>query len=268
MELAEVSSPISLLLVSVRDKPEARAAIVGGCDILDVKEPRRGSLGMADVEAIRDIIETARQEPLVRDLKNPSAVIATNRGHLPVSAALGEIVDWLETDEIPQLPPGLEFAKLGPAGLAGCSNWPAQWREVRVRFERGLSKPPSWVAVCYVDWELAGAPNPEEIIEHGTEAGCPFVLFDTWNKQAGSLLDWAAPELLAGWIDRIHGAGMRVALAGNVTTKTLIDIVPLQPDLIAVRGAVCEELDRTAGINQRAVQGFKEEMATARLAVR
>ncbi|GIS63269.1 MAG: hypothetical protein CM1200mP2_54940 [Planctomycetaceae bacterium] len=35
------------LLVSVRSGQEARAAIEGGCAVLDVKEPAHGPLGMA-----------------------------------------------------------------------------------------------------------------------------------------------------------------------------------------------------------------------------
>ena len=114
----------------------------------------------------------------------------------------------------------------------------------------------------------ARAPCPEEIIEQGAEAGCPFVLFDTWKKQAGTLLDWASPELLANWIGRIHALGMRAALAGSVQSKMLPDVVALQPDVIAVRGGVCDRLDRTASVCEEAVRAFKEEMQSARLALR
>ena len=37
------------LLVSVRDAVEAAAALQGDCDLLDVEDPTRGSLGMAPV---------------------------------------------------------------------------------------------------------------------------------------------------------------------------------------------------------------------------
>ena len=36
------------LLVSVRNASEARAAINGGADVIDIKEPDHGPLGMAD----------------------------------------------------------------------------------------------------------------------------------------------------------------------------------------------------------------------------
>ena len=48
------------LLVSVRNLAEARAAIEGGCDRLDVKEPSRGPLGKADASVIAEIAAFAR----------------------------------------------------------------------------------------------------------------------------------------------------------------------------------------------------------------
>ena len=36
---------------------EARIALAGGADVIDVKEPRRGSLGAADAEVVADVVE-------------------------------------------------------------------------------------------------------------------------------------------------------------------------------------------------------------------
>jgi len=65
------------LLVSVRDAAEARAALVGGADLIDVKEPSRGSLGRAEADTI-------------------AAVAHAVGGRTPVSAALGELRDWAD----------------------------------------------------------------------------------------------------------------------------------------------------------------------------
>ena len=62
------------LLVSVRDAMEARAALHGGADLIDIKEPRAGSLGSAEVGTWREICE----------------VVATAK---PLSVALGELLD-------------------------------------------------------------------------------------------------------------------------------------------------------------------------------
>jgi uncharacterized protein (UPF0264 family) len=63
------------LLVSVRDVAEAEAALAGGADIIDIKEPRRGALGMADAAMIAEIVACVDRR-------------------VPVSAALGELREW------------------------------------------------------------------------------------------------------------------------------------------------------------------------------
>ena len=59
------------LLVSVRSADEVAAALEGGADIIDVKEPAKGPLGMAEAEVV-------------------AAVVDRVKGKVPVSAAMGE----------------------------------------------------------------------------------------------------------------------------------------------------------------------------------
>ncbi|MES1213307.1 MAG: (5-formylfuran-3-yl)methyl phosphate synthase, partial [Singulisphaera sp.] len=44
------------LLVSVRDANEARDALLGGADLIDLKEPTRGSLGRVDSAMIGEVV--------------------------------------------------------------------------------------------------------------------------------------------------------------------------------------------------------------------
>ena len=59
------------LLISVADAAEARIALEGDADIIDVKDPARGTLGSADSAVLREVVE----------------VVGAAR---PVSAALGD----------------------------------------------------------------------------------------------------------------------------------------------------------------------------------
>src|SRR5947209_7136474 len=95
------------LLVSVRNVSEAEAALAGGCDVLDIKEPGRGAMGMADLATIADI---------VRRVRDTDAAI-------PMSVALGEVMDWEKERSVPQLPDGIAYLKLGTAGLGNASDW-------------------------------------------------------------------------------------------------------------------------------------------------
>ena len=70
--IAAVGAVMTRLLVSVRSAAEAEAALRGGADVIDVKEPGRGPLGRADDAVIADVVRLVA-------------------GRRPVSAALGEL---------------------------------------------------------------------------------------------------------------------------------------------------------------------------------
>src|SRR5436309_16136851 len=74
------------LLVSVRSSEEAIAALEGGADIIDVKEPRRGSLGAADPGTVSEIIRVINRRA-------------------PVTAAFGELVELSESQPIGEMGP-------------------------------------------------------------------------------------------------------------------------------------------------------------------
>ena len=66
------------LLVSVRSVAEARIALAGGVDLIDVKEPRRGSLGAADAGIIAEIVAHVAKLFLSRELAQPATANAAN----------------------------------------------------------------------------------------------------------------------------------------------------------------------------------------------
>src|SRR5205807_1071510 len=81
----KIEATLARLLVSVRSPDEALAAIKGGADIIDVKEPAHGPLGRADAAVWR----------AVREAVPPS---------IPVSVALGEWDEWRHGDlKVPNL---------------------------------------------------------------------------------------------------------------------------------------------------------------------
>ena len=92
------------LLVSVRDAAEARGALAGGADIVDVKEPSRGALGRADAAVWAEIAAVCRAA-------SPSPRTA-------MSVALGEATEHTGSAAVPVVPAGVRWAKLGLAGLA------------------------------------------------------------------------------------------------------------------------------------------------------
>jgi uncharacterized protein (UPF0264 family) len=209
---------VAKLLVSVRSQAEALAALAGGADVIDVKEPRHGSLGRATPSiwcAVREVVPT----------------------QIPLSVALGELNDWRDANDmnVPALSaPGISYCKIG-LSLAR-PDWCARWRAFCRRWNQLVLSPPGWVAVAYIDWRAARAPDPDSIIRAAVEFDdCHGVLFDTWGKSVGTLLDdtWK-PRL-----DRVRDTGRFVALAGSLDVEAIGRLAVLEPDIFAVRGAAC-----------------------------
>jgi hypothetical protein len=176
-----------------------------------------------------------------------------------VSVALGELSDWLARRRTIEECSWerIDFRKLGLAHAD--PSWRHQWRELRARFQGESSGRPGgeplWVAVAYLDWEAAWAPDPESVIgEAAAISDCPGVLFDTWDKTRRIPFD----RTVARWIARAKEAGRFVALAGSLDEAAIRRLRPLAPDLFAVRGAACRGGDRNAPVERDRVARLVE----------
>jgi uncharacterized protein (UPF0264 family) len=199
----------SRLLVSVRSAGEAIAALEGGADLIDVKEPSRGPLGAADRNVVEDVILAVR-------------------GRVPVSVALGEWVDY----SAGPLPGGVTFAKWGLSGLADLLPRPV--RAIRNHGGGGLP-----VLVAYADHERAGSPPVPAVVKAACELRFPAFLIDTAVKDGTTLLDYLNLAALAQLRARLAGSEVRVAFAGSLRLDSIRRLLPVAPDWFAVRGAAC-----------------------------
>jgi uncharacterized protein (UPF0264 family) len=88
------------LLVSVRNVHEAAAALAGGADIVDAKEPSMGALGAVALPIFRDMC-------------------AMVGARAPISAALGDVASAAEVEALARAYAfaGASFAKIGFAGM-------------------------------------------------------------------------------------------------------------------------------------------------------
>jgi hypothetical protein len=237
------------LLVSVRDASEAQAAFEGGADLIDVKEPSRGSLGMADASTIKAIIRR------VSELAGP------NRP--PVSAALGEASEWIDHRAAADLTVAPDFVKLGLAGLGDRSDWVRDWTALRKRIEEPFERPLSWISVIYADWKAARAPEPRAILDAAIATRCAGLLLDTWSKQHGNLLDCFAHSELEEIIRLARQAGLMIALAGRISIEALPKLAGCEVDIIAIRSAACRDGQRDGLVDSQAVSAFKRAVLQA-----
>jgi uncharacterized protein (UPF0264 family) len=211
----------------------------GGADIIDVKEPNRGSLGMADSATIQDIVKLVA-------------------GRVPVSVALGE---YRADPRIPDLN-GVTWAKLGLRGL---------WRRTRnsktlaplLSFAEAI-QPVGLVGVVYADDRRAFSPPFDVVLDwyQGFQikgASPPGILIDTAVKDGKGLMCWKSLAALKQYQQRCRDAGFFLALAGSLRMDDIHLLVEyIQPDIIAVRGAACEGAERNGEISRRLVDQLRQ----------
>ena len=200
------------LLVSVRNAEEAGEALRGGAHIIDVKDPTAGALGAATTAVCNDVLRVVD-------------------GRVPVSMALGELGE----PSVGPIPPAMRFAKLGLAAAAGRADWRRQWAD-RIAAMPSSTYP---VAVVYADWTRCDAPSPRDVLRAATQLDCRAMLIDTHDKHQGDLFAHFADHDLQLLCDAARSSGLRVVLAGSLRASSLDRALRLQPDVIAVRGAVC-----------------------------
>ena len=214
------------LLVSVRDASEAMAALEGGADVIDIKEPRRGALGSA---------------PEVWE-----AVVARVSGLRPVSAALGELLQWRSTP-LPRIPEGIAWVKFGLAG-GGRVDWRELWQQKIAEVPQHVRP----VLVAYADGKRAAAPHWQEVASFA-QAHVGALLIDTWGKDGTSLWDYLGGDELAQLASCCRRQKCLLAVGGSLTLETIPLALRCRCDWVAVRGAACEG-ERTGSVSAARVE--------------
>jgi uncharacterized protein (UPF0264 family) len=238
---------VPALLVSVRSPLEARAAVAGGCDLLDIKEPLRGPLGKADTDVMAEIAQYA-------------AGCHGTAPALPCSAALGELFDcksWLSEFS---LPPGIDYVKLGSARFDSPGRWLAAWQDAQRRLELPPTRKLRWVAVAYADWRTANSLEPSRLLEAARTTPCEALLIDTFDKSAGNLLKLMDLAELRRLSAAAHQASLKFALAGSLCRGQFSELCEVGADIFGVRGAACAGGRRTSPVSATAVRALKREL--------
>ncbi len=238
--LQSLAAPANLdgpgLLISVRNRAEADAALAGGATIIDVKEPDNGALGRADRGEL-------------------AGVLATVAGRRPVSAALGELP--VHDPDLPKDLASLSFIKWGLAGWRERkSAWKDRLQHLREQVES--ESPCRVVAVAYADWKLAGAPPWLDVARFTVANRFSVLLIDTWRKDGRCLLDWISVKELEQLRTLTRGVGVKLALAGSLNEAKIRELASVAPDLFAVRGAACTQGRRDGSVESLRVREFVE----------
>ncbi|HEY9515115.1 MAG TPA: (5-formylfuran-3-yl)methyl phosphate synthase [Gemmatimonadaceae bacterium] len=225
------------LLISVMDAAEARVALEGDADIIDVKDPTRGALGAADNAVLREVV----------------AAVGDARS---VSAALGDAADERAVEAAARAAASerLAYVKVGFAGITDLTRVEALL-SAAVRGVRTVSAGSGVVAVAYADAERVGSISPMRLIEAAERALAIGVLLDTASKDGRGLFDLMDQGAVGRWVSAAHEAALTVALAGSLKIADLATVRALGADIAGVRGAACEG-GRTGHISRERVEAL------------
>lgn len=230
------------LLVSPVDEQEALETILGGADIVDVKNPKEGALGA--------------NFPWI--IKRIRAITPKN---IEVSCTIGDL---------PNLPGSVSLAALG-AATTGVNYVKASLYGIRtkedainlmqnvVKSVKDYNNSIKVVVAGYADANRIGSINPLLVPEIAYKSGCDVAMIDTAVKDGKSLFDFLDLASLNVFINESHNFGLKAALAGSLKRINLSSICRLNADIIGLRGAACTNDDRLNGcIKREAVQEIKQ----------
>lgn len=220
-------------LASVRDAGEAEAALAAGADIIDLKDPAKGALGALTPEGIA------------------SCVVAI-AGRAEVSATVGDlpmVPDRVRSTVLATAAMGVDYVKLGlfPGGDArACLNLLAE--EVP-----GLRL----ILVVFAD-----ALPRFDAIRAASRIGASGVMLDTARKDGSSLLDHLPLDRLADFVFSARAEGLLAGLAGSLKASYVPALLPLKPDLLGFRGALCRNGARGAALDTSACDAIRALIPT------
>jgi (5-formylfuran-3-yl)methyl phosphate synthase len=230
------------LMISVISGAEARAAIKGGAEILDIKNPYEGALGAQPPGIIREIRSIA-----------PDG--------LAVSAAIGDM---------PHLPGTASLAALGAAvcnvdyikvGLFGQRN-ETEAIAILSEIKRSVQDYDiSIIAALYADYERAATIDPKLLPGIAAKARIQGCLLDTAIKDGRGLFDFIHPDVLQYLIKKARDADIQFGIAGGLTEQDLPLIRELNPDIAGFRTAVCRNQQRLGDLDPTLVQKLKDRLS-------
>ena len=200
------------LLASVATLAEVDLALAEGADLIDLKDPQAGALGAWPRTQLTQAVErVARRRPV-------SATV----GDLPPDArAIAAAAEATAAT-------GVDIVKLG---FCAGADHRALARALGPVAEGGIRL----VAVLMAD------QGPDLAIASTlAEAGFTGVMLDTADKRSGSLLRHLDMLALSAFVAIARGHGLVTGLAGSLRLEDVATLVPLGPDFLGFRSALCQ----------------------------
>jgi uncharacterized protein (UPF0264 family) len=204
------------LLVSVKDLSEVVEALDGGADIIDVKDPASGSLGLPRIGVVKEVAKA------VKGLRECSVAIGDIHRYTPeigyIASALDAIVNYVKV--------GIASGSLEDVeGIV---------REVVENTSKARV-----VLVGYADYAAHNSVEPLQLIDYATRFGAHGVMIDTLTKGSYTTPELLQKSYLQKFVVKAKNCGLLVAVAGGIKKSYMGMLKELGFDVIGVRTAVC-----------------------------
>ncbi|GAB4266353.1 MAG: hypothetical protein Kow0065_17200 [Methylomicrobium sp.] len=220
------------MLASVSSLDEALRILAFDVDIVDLKQPSDGALGALPVQEAAKIVKAVN-------------------GQRPVSATIGDLPmqpDIVVNAVVEMAGTGVDYIKIGffPEG-----DWTATLDALAPLAQAGLPL----IAVLFADTE----PDLNGIGVF-KQAGFKGVMLDTMHKHRGSLVQVLAQDAIGAFVARSAEYQLLCGLAGSLGAEDIPPLLRLQPDYLGFRGALCNRRNRTARLDNDAIEAVVRQM--------
>jgi uncharacterized protein (UPF0264 family) len=228
-------------LVSVIDEQESLDAYHAGADIIDIKNPREGSLGAnfpITILKIRELLPEAEISAAIGDMPNLPGTASL--------AALGASVC------------GVNYVKVGLYGVKNELEAKYFLKNV-VNSVKIINKNTKIVAASYADYKIINSLDPLLLVNIAKEVDIDGVMIDVRNKNNGNLFELMPEDQIKNFIQIAKTNGLLTALAGSLGKKHILKVFELGADVFAVRGSVCSG-DRSSRLDKNKVKDLADQI--------
>jgi len=228
-------------MVSVQDLYEAKQALKGGADIVDVKNLQEALVGSAHPNVVKQIRDEV-----------PSAHHA--------SVTLGVVPDQIGTVSMAVYAAGTLDATSVKVGFM-VSEYSVALETLLAAKEALVGTQTKLIGSLFADNLLYdGGIDPDLMVKLAKEGQCDGFLIDTLVKDGRNLFDFVPEERLKEMVLEGKELGMSTALSGHLKMGDLDELSRVNPDIVGVRGAVCQKGDRDSRVHWESVADFKKQL--------
>ena len=229
-----------LLMVSVQNMEEAKQALKGNADIVDVKNLQEALVGSAHPWLVKEVRDYVPQET-------------------HASVTLGVVPNQVGTVAMAVYSAGLLNATSVKVGFMKTEYQMAV--DILLASKEALNGTETkLIGSLFADNELYDGLDPNKMVDLAKDGGCDGFLIDTLTKDGRNLFAFMSEEVLTNFVYQGKSMGISTALSGHLRLDNLDELARINPDIVGVRGAVCSKGERDNSVYWEAVANFRKEL--------